>query len=56
MLDRRILHITYGKIFLESMPPYRMTNDLDDIRRFMRVADSVVIPEHKCAAAPEMTA
>jgi ATP-dependent DNA helicase DinG len=56
MLDRRIQHIGYGKIFLESLPPYRITNDLDDVRRFMGVADSVVIPEHQCAAAPEMTA
>jgi hypothetical protein len=56
MLDRRIQHITYGKIFLESLPPYRITNDLDDVRRFMGVADSVVIPERQCAAAPEVTA
>jgi ATP-dependent DNA helicase DinG len=56
MLDRRIQHITYGKIFLESLPPYQITDELDDIRRFMGVADSVVIPKHQCAAAPEMTA
>jgi hypothetical protein len=55
MLDRRIQHITYGKIFLESLPPYQITDELDDIRRFMGVADSVVIPKHQCAA-PEMTA
>jgi ATP-dependent DNA helicase DinG len=56
MLDRRIQHPTYGKIFLESLPQYRITNDIDDLRRFIGVADSVVIPEHQCAAAPEMTA
>jgi hypothetical protein len=26
----------YGKTFLESLPRYRMTNRLDDVKAFMR--------------------
>ena len=35
MLDRRIQHQTYGNIFIESLPPYRITNDIADVQRFM---------------------
>jgi ATP-dependent DNA helicase DinG len=35
MLDRRIQHVNYGNIFIESLPPYRMTNDISEVQRFM---------------------
>jgi ATP-dependent DNA helicase DinG len=35
MLDPRIQHPRYGKIFLESLPPYRLTKDRTDLVRFM---------------------
>jgi ATP-dependent DNA helicase DinG len=35
MLDRRIQHINYGRVFIESLPPYRITNDISDVQRFM---------------------
>ncbi len=34
LLDPRILNRRYGKVFLESLPPYRITRDLDEVRRF----------------------
>jgi ATP-dependent DNA helicase DinG len=35
LLDTRILRMPYGKIFLESLPPYRRTHDLGDVERFL---------------------
>jgi ATP-dependent DNA helicase DinG len=35
LLDTRILRMPYGKIFLESLPRYRRTNDLGDVERFL---------------------
>jgi ATP-dependent DNA helicase DinG len=35
MLDPRIQHHGYGKMFIESLPPYTITNDIEDLRRFM---------------------
>jgi ATP-dependent DNA helicase DinG len=35
MLDRRLQHQNYGNIFVESLPPYRITNDIADVQRFM---------------------
>jgi ATP-dependent DNA helicase DinG len=34
ILDNRILRKQYGRLFLESLPPYRVTSDLQEVRRF----------------------
>jgi len=34
LLDNRILKQRYGRIFLESLPPYRKTRDLADVEQF----------------------
>jgi ATP-dependent DNA helicase DinG len=34
ILDARLLTRGYGRAFLESLPPCRVTNDRDDLRRF----------------------
>jgi ATP-dependent DNA helicase DinG len=36
ILDNRIQRMQYGKIFLESLPPYAVTHDLAEVARFMR--------------------
>ncbi len=36
MLDHRLVRMPYGRIFLESLPPYRKTNRLEDVKAFMR--------------------
>jgi ATP-dependent DNA helicase DinG len=36
ILDHRMMRKQYGKTFLESLPRYRMTNRLDDVKAFMR--------------------
>jgi len=38
LLDTRIQRMPYGKIFLESLPRYRRTNDLGEVRRFLSAA------------------
>jgi len=38
LLDTRIQRMPYGKIFLESLPRYRRTNDLEDVCRFLSPA------------------
>ena len=35
LLDTRISRMPYGKIFLESLPRYRRTNDLGEVERFL---------------------
>lgn len=35
LLDTRILRMPYGKIFLESLPRYRRTHDLGEVKRFL---------------------
>jgi ATP-dependent DNA helicase DinG len=35
ILDNRIQRMQYGKIFLESLPPYQTTQDLAQVARFM---------------------
>jgi ATP-dependent DNA helicase DinG len=35
LLDTRIQRMPYGKIFLESLPRYRMTHELADVARFL---------------------
>ena len=34
LLDTRIQRMAYGKIFLESLPKYRVTSELGDVERF----------------------
>jgi ATP-dependent DNA helicase DinG len=36
MLDQRLIRMPYGKVFLESLPPYHQTNRLEDVKAFMR--------------------
>jgi ATP-dependent DNA helicase DinG len=36
MLDHRLMRMPYGRVFLESLPPYRKTNRLEDVKAFMR--------------------
>ncbi|GIU75334.1 MAG: ATP-dependent helicase [Bryobacteraceae bacterium] len=34
LLDNRILRNAYGKVFLNSLPPYRLTTRIEDVERF----------------------
>jgi ATP-dependent DNA helicase DinG len=34
LLDPRIERQRYGKVFLESLPPYRLTRDIMDVENF----------------------
>ncbi len=36
MLDHRLVRMPYGRVFLESLPPYHKTNRLEDVKAFMR--------------------
>jgi ATP-dependent DNA helicase DinG len=36
MLDHRMARKPYGRVFLESLPPYHKTNRLEDVKAFMR--------------------
>jgi ATP-dependent DNA helicase DinG len=36
ILDNRLVRKGYGKIFLESLPPYRRTHQVEDVRGFMQ--------------------
>ncbi len=36
LLDNRILRKAYGRMVLESLPPYRRTESLEELQRFMR--------------------
>jgi len=40
LLDNRVLKKQYGRVFLESLPPYRKTTDLGQVQHFFGVADS----------------
>jgi ATP-dependent DNA helicase DinG len=35
LLDNRILKKAYGRVFLNSLPPYQQTTDLAEIERFI---------------------
>ncbi len=37
LLDTRISRMPYGKIFFQSLPPYRRTNDPGEVERFLSV-------------------
>jgi len=38
ILDNRILRMQYGRIFLESLPEYGVTQDLAVVSRYMKNA------------------
>jgi ATP-dependent DNA helicase DinG len=40
LLDNRILTRSYGKVFLESLPPYRVSRDRTDVERFFDLKPS----------------
>jgi len=40
ILDPRVATRRYGKMFLRSLPPYRVVRDLEDCRQFFRPTDS----------------
>jgi ATP-dependent DNA helicase DinG len=37
LLDNRITRLPYGRVFFESLPPYRFTNKLRDVQEFFNV-------------------
>ena len=37
LLDPRIQRQRYGRIFLDSLPPYRLTQDITDVEKFFTV-------------------
>ena len=37
LLDNRIIKLGYGKLFVDSLPPYRLTNKLGDVQQFFNV-------------------
>jgi ATP-dependent DNA helicase DinG len=37
LLDNRIIKLNYGKIFFDSLPPYRFSSKLGDVQRFFHV-------------------
>jgi len=37
LLDNRIVKLSYGRVFLESLPPYRFTTSLSDVQAFFHV-------------------
>jgi len=41
LLDPRILRQRYGKTFLQSLPPYRMTQTITDVQSFFENTDSL---------------
>lgn len=41
ILDNRIRRKQYGRIFLESLPPYRVTCNLEDVREFFAEEEDV---------------
>ena len=36
ILDHRLVKKSYGRVFFASLPKYRRTNQLDDVKAFMR--------------------
>src|SRR5712671_1488064 len=42
LLDPRIQRQRYGRIFLESLPPYRLTQDIADVEQFFKKPPSVL--------------
>jgi ATP-dependent DNA helicase DinG len=42
LLDNRILKKQYGKVFVESLPPYRRTTDIKVVEEFFGVPDATL--------------
>lgn len=40
LLDTRLQRMPYGRIFLESLPPYRRTHDREEVARFLSAESS----------------
>jgi ATP-dependent DNA helicase DinG len=47
LLDPRIQRQRYGKIFLDSLPPYRLTQSLEDVEAFFSAPSSPAGPQVK---------
>ncbi len=41
LLDPRIQQKSYGKVFLESLPPYRLTRDIGEVETFFETSVKV---------------
>jgi len=41
LLDNRLLKKYYGRIFLESLPPYQRTSELERVRTFFKIGTSL---------------
>jgi len=54
MLDRRLQHQSYGNIFVESLPPYRITNEISDVQRFMGRAGNIDSIANRLAEVAEV--
>jgi ATP-dependent DNA helicase DinG len=37
LLDNRITRLRYGQVFFDSLPPYRFTRELGDLKEFFDV-------------------
>jgi ATP-dependent DNA helicase DinG len=37
LLDNRVTKLKYGQVFFDSLPPYRFTDKLQDVRNFFDV-------------------
>ena len=40
ILDTRIVSRNYGRLFLESLPPYRVTRDVADVENFFQEGET----------------
>ena len=47
LLDNRLLKQRYGKVFLDSLPPYKKTNDLAEVDEFFSGASERNAPDLK---------
>lgn len=52
LLDNRVQRQSYGKVFLDSLPPYRMTQDILEVERFFHPEDSGASVKQKARVAP----
>ena len=49
LLDNRIQRQSYGKVFLDSLPPYRITQDILEVERFFQADEAEVTREPRRA-------
>jgi ATP-dependent DNA helicase DinG len=52
LCDPRILGRSYGKLFLDSLPPLPRTRHVEDVARFFAVPPPAVAPEVQAPSAP----